>query len=400
MIHLPRRTFSPLCRVSSFYFVPKTRFFATLEQTTKFEEEQLPHYDANVYYPVHIGHLLHQRYQVLSKLCFGATSTVWFAMDLQEHNYVALKICISSSRPNREVEVLRHLAAIEIEHTGSVFIRTMKDTFEVEEPTGRHQCLVQEPLLASLADLRGLLKDRRLPEQVVKTAMQQVFAGLDYLHTQSHVVHTDLQATNILFTCEDPTIFEDWERVEQEDPSPCKVDGNRVIYQSREFNLLQNMRGVGRCVIADLGAARIGLVHEGFIQPRLYRAPEVTLCMPWGPPADIWNAGVLVCGLSNSVTDCCHHCGHDMLAEMIAFMGAPPSDFLERADETLTYWNMEGQWRSFADIPSYGLEDIEVCLEGENKQSFIRFMRKMLQWKPEHRSTASELLQDEWLNTE
>lgn len=33
----------------------------------------------------------------------------------------------------------------------------------------------------------------------------------------------------------------------------------------------------------------------------------------------------------------------------------------------------------------------------EDRECFLRFMRKMLQWEPEKRSTASELLDDEWI---
>jgi serine/threonine-protein kinase SRPK3 len=34
-------------------------------------------------------------------------------------------------------------------------------------------------------------------------------------------------------------------------------------------------------------------------------------------------------------------------------------------------------------------------LEGEEKTMFIRFVKRMLKWKPEERSTAKELLEDE-----
>lgn len=37
-------------------------------------------------------------------------------------------------------------------------------------------------------------------------------------------------------------------------------------------------------------------------------------------------------------------------------------------------------------------------LEGKNKEMFIAFIRGMLQWRPEDRKTAKELLQDPWLN--
>lgn len=39
-------------------------------------------------------------------------------------------------------------------------------------------------------------------------------------------------------------------------------------------------------------------------------------------------------------------------------------------------------------------------LEGEEREKFLRLLRKMLQWEPEKRSSAKELEEDEWLDTE
>lgn len=43
------------------------------------EEETLPTYEAEKYYPVQQGEVLGDRYQTLAKLGYGVTSTVWFA---------------------------------------------------------------------------------------------------------------------------------------------------------------------------------------------------------------------------------------------------------------------------------------------------------------------------------
>ena len=43
------------------------------------------------------------------------------------------------------------------------------------------------------------------------------------------------------------------------------------------------------------------------------------------------------------------------------------------------------------------LELRETSLKGEEKESFLRFMRKMLQWDPRERSSAKELAEDEWI---
>lgn len=51
------------------------------------------------------------------------------------------------------------------------------------------------------------------------------------------------------------------------------------------------------------------------------------------------------------------------------------------------------------DEPKQGgsLEDEEENLEGEEKEVFLAFLRKMLQWRPEDRQSAKELLKDPWL---
>lgn len=57
--------------------------FARISLEEKIEEELFPDYLASRYYPVRIGEVLRDRYQIVGKLGFGATSTVWLARDLK-----------------------------------------------------------------------------------------------------------------------------------------------------------------------------------------------------------------------------------------------------------------------------------------------------------------------------
>lgn len=58
-----------------------------------------------------------------------------------------------------------------------------------------------------------------------------------------------------------------------------------------------------------------------------------------------------------------------------------------------------GHWKHDIEVPQQvGLGTSEEILEGRNKEMFLAFMRGMLQWRPEDRKTAEELLQDPWLN--
>lgn len=58
------------------------RNFTRIPSTEKIEEELFPDYIASRYYPVLIGEVLRDRYQIVGKLGFGASSTVWLARDL------------------------------------------------------------------------------------------------------------------------------------------------------------------------------------------------------------------------------------------------------------------------------------------------------------------------------
>lgn len=61
--------------------------------------------------------------------------------------------------------------------------------------------------------------------------------------------------------------------------------------------------------------------------------------------------------------------------------------------------NCAGKWKQDIEIPTgVSLKTSEEFLEGRNKELFIAFMRGMLQWRPEDRKTAKDLLQDPWLN--
>lgn len=47
------------------------------------EEETLAHYQRDLFYPVCIGDVFEERYEVLCKLGFGSKSTIWFCRDVQ-----------------------------------------------------------------------------------------------------------------------------------------------------------------------------------------------------------------------------------------------------------------------------------------------------------------------------
>ncbi|CAA7268405.1 unnamed protein product [Cyclocybe aegerita] len=143
----------------------------------------------------------------------------------------------------------------------------------------------------------------------------------------------------------------------------------------------------------------------GLIQPHQYRAPEVILNIPWDEKVDIWSIGVMIWDMfyDHNLFDYRDLEGKPSttyhLAQMVALLGPPPKDFLCRSttDALWEWFDEEGNWKAQIQIPDTSLEKAESRLTGEEKLNFPKFIWRMLKWKPEERSSAHELLEDDWL---
>ncbi|KAB8256812.1 kinase-like domain-containing protein [Aspergillus pseudonomiae] len=378
--------------------------FLLLDTTQKFEEETLPWYSPDRFYPVNIGEIFRSRYQVVGKLGYGGYSTVWLCRDLQQHGYVTLKVCERDSAEGiREMEVYNHLNSLNARHDGATLIRTALDNFQISSLEGNYQCFIHIPLGISLYDFRNQLAAKVLPEKILKLTLLHVLLALDFLHTEAGIIHTDIQEKNIMLGIEDKSILADFEEGEKSNPSPRKIVGGRITYSSRK---LRRTKQHGRPILCDFGQARFGSsTYFGDIQPYIYRAPEVILQMPWDHKVDIWNLGVVTWDLFQKGhlfygrdTDKQNSDGHH-LAELIALLGLPPKDMLRKSDYAAGFFDDEGNWKGVVQIPSMSLEDLEGNLEGSQRKLFLQFMRKMLRWRPEERESAKELLSDPWLRS-
>lgn len=82
-LSLFRRALKPLHRLAWRPLVFPRDGIVPIPVDQKIEEETIPGYVATWYYPVRIGEIFRQRYQVVGKLGYGITSTVWLARDLE-----------------------------------------------------------------------------------------------------------------------------------------------------------------------------------------------------------------------------------------------------------------------------------------------------------------------------
>ncbi|KAJ9213843.1 hypothetical protein DTO166G4_4622 [Paecilomyces variotii] len=378
-----------------------TSGFELLDQSIEFDEETLPTYQPEKYYPVNQGEILNDRYQTLAKIGYGVTSTVWLAKDLIASTYVVLKVYITGQNRDheRELHIYKHMNLKETKHPGRNFIRKLLDHFYIQGPHGRHICLVHEPLGMSADLLVKMSPGQAMTLDQMKPGIRQLLIALDFLHSECHIIHTDLQLKNLLLPGPETSYLSRFEEAEVTDPSPRKVLRDRTIYKTLSFL----PRG-GLPLLTDFGEARLGdKEHNDDIMPNIYRAPEVILRSSWGFKVDIWNVAMVAWDIvsprplingknSDGIFDDRVH-----MAELVALLGPPPPEFREQRHLSSAFWDESGNWKGVAPLPDTTLESLAEKIEGEDKEGFLRWLRMALQWNPEDRSTSLELLYDEWL---
>ncbi|KAJ5958711.1 uncharacterized protein N7479_005861 [Penicillium vulpinum] len=154
------------------------------------DEEIYPGYHSTKFYPANPGELIANRYQVLVKAGWGASSTVWLARDIRGNeegpeSVVTLKIANTKSDQNeaedkRQIE--EHIANTDPSHRGYALFRTNVDSFEITGPSGRHICLAYEPMREPFWLFQRRFEDRLIPLPIVKTYILFLLAGLiDFL---------------------------------------------------------------------------------------------------------------------------------------------------------------------------------------------------------------------------
>ncbi|OAA61641.1 sugar-lactone oxidase [Niveomyces insectorum RCEF 264] len=378
-----------------------TSGFQLIDPTERVEEEKLPTYREGDYYPMRIGDVIRDRYQVVAKLGYGVTSTVWLCRDLTfERKYWALKVYKRSVTKVHELEIFHHLEQAASgpgsEHPGLINIRRLENSFTISSPHGQHVVLVMTPLGMSLRMYQELQKSRVFSPRFVMVALDQALLALNFLHEIANVVHTDIHSDNLLIGIQNDAVLSGIEEDEMKTPSQRKqTDDGGVVHVSKYL-----LGGLGPLTLCDFGQARIGEPNTGPAMPLPYRAPEVILKLPWGRQVDMWSLGLTLWDLlerkplfdvydtDDPARNDAHH-----LAAMVAVFGRPPPAVWQWNEEAKKYWDSEGNWIGPVPLPDlpHISQQITQFKDGDiEKAKFLSFLGGLLRWTPDTRMRSDE----------
>ncbi|KAL2355413.1 serine/threonine-protein kinase SRPK2 [Cryomyces antarcticus] len=167
------------------------------------DEEDSEDYCKGGYHPVQVGEQYKDgKYTVVRKLGWGHFSTVWLSRDNTSGKHVALKVVRSAAHYTEtaldEIKLLNKVVQANVNHPGRAHVVSLLDSFNLKGPNGMHVCMVFEVLGENLLGLIKRWNHRGIPMPLVKQITKQVLLGLDYLHRECGIIHTDLKPENVL----------------------------------------------------------------------------------------------------------------------------------------------------------------------------------------------------------
>jgi serine/threonine-protein kinase SRPK3 len=159
--------------------------------------------------------------------------------------------------------------------------------------------------------------------------------------------------------------------------------------------------------ICDIGNACWFNNHfSSIIQTRQYRSPEVILGINYNETSDIWSLACIVYELVTgdflfnpiSGENFCKSDSH--LAKFMEICGKMPKNFVERGEYWKKYFDKNGKLKRIDNINYINLKNNLVQnhhLKENEAQALWDFLKPMLEYYPEKRISARELLRHPWL---
>ena len=194
--------------------------------------------------------------------------------------------------------------------------------------------------------------------------------------------------------------------------SKAKTDEEKIaIY--RKLNEEYNCRGKDidpsiEVKICDIGNACWFNYHfSTIIQTRQYRSPEVLIGVNYNETSDIWSLACIIFELVTGDFLFQPEKGEtftkndDHVAKFMQTLGKMPKNFAKRGEYYNKFFTKEGKMRRIKEIKYIPLKDVLVKkyhFKENEAQALTDFLLPMLEFYPERRASARELLRHPWLS--
>lgn len=255
--------------------------------------------DENYDYVIRAGEKLSDRYEIHSLIGKGSFGQVCKAYDVQEKEFVAIKIIKNKKafldQAQIEVKLLELMNQYDPE--GKCYIVRLKRNFVFR----RHLCLVFELLSYNLYDLLRNTNFRGVSLNLTRKFAQQMCTSLLFLSQPDlGIIHCDLKPENILLC------------------NP-KRSGIKIV---------------------DFGSScQIGQRIYHYIQSRFYRSPEVLLGVPYDMAIDMWSLGCILVEMHTGEPLFSGANEFDQMQKVVEVLGIPPRHILENAPKARDYFD-------------------------------------------------------------
>lgn len=253
-------------------------------------------------YVVSVNDHICYRFQLLQPLGTGSFGRVFRAFDHKTGEEVALKILKNKSnfhaQGREEVNVLQHLSTLD--RAGKAHIVRLRESHMFRG----HLVLTFELLSHNLYSFLKANKFRGFAPLAVRSLAIQLLQALRLLK-KAQVVHCDLKPENIAL-----------------------VTGRKSTVKLIDFG----------------SSCREGRQqHNAYIQSRYYRAPEILLGLPYGPPIDMWSLGCVLAELHTGTPLFPGVDEEDQLQTIASLLGLPPTDLILRSPRSPVFFERNAQ---------------------------------------------------------
>lgn len=420
------------------------------EDFSNSEDEGKSAYRKGGYHPVHTGDVYNDRYTIVKKLGWGHFSTVWLAVDSavpqdDPNKCVALKIQKSASQYTEaaEDEITLLWEARTTKGNGKEYVVHLLNHFVIQGPNGKHVCMVFEVMGKNVLSLIKKHDYRGIPFELTKRVTYQILVGLDFLHRQCKIIHTDLKPENFLLCLPNELDIErliaegkrlrtrrlrerltkgmaNYQIASKEKGKGKTKDGakEKGKKEKREPGIdegdckkeAQATSSILRCKISDLGNACWR--HKHFtddITTRQYRSPEVIVGAPYDTSTDIWSIACLVFELVTGdylfdpkEDEYGHHSrDEDHLALIIELLGKMPPHLTDKGKYSKQFF-ANGTLRNIQQLDSWGLKEVlleKYKLNPKDAGELASFLVPMLKLDPKERCSCFDALQHPFLDS-